>query len=274
MTNEILIAPNARGGVNYWRDLWRARELLFFLAWRDVVVKYKHAVLGILWVVLRPVLTTIAFTFVFGKIAKLPAGEIPYPLLVLSGVTPWFFFATTVSETGTSLVNNSALITKVYFPRLVIPAGIVLANSLDFAIAGVLLALMMLFSGIALSWAVICLPVVVAVLALFAISTGLWISALNAKYRDVQYVIPFLITFGQYMSPVGFATSVVPEQWLWLFQLNPIVGIIDGFRWCLFGDVYFFQPWTLLYSFTFSVVLLISGIAYFRAVEREIIDFL
>lgn len=274
MSHEILISPHAKGGLRYWQDLWRARELLFFLAWRDVVVKYKHAVLGILWTVLRPVLTTIAFTFVFGKIAKLPAGEIPYSLLVLSGVIPWFFFATTVSETGTSLVNNSALITKVYFPRLVVPASIVIANSLDFAVAGMVLTLMMLVGGVVPSAAVLFLPVVVVVLVLLAISTGLWISALNAKYRDVQYVIPFIITFGQYVSPVGFATSVVPEQWLWLFRLNPIVGIIDGFRGCLFGGAYSFEGWTLAYSFVFSVFLLLTGIAYFRSVEREIVDVL
>ncbi len=274
MSYEIVISPHAKGGLRYWQDLWRARELLLFLAWRDIVVKYKHAVLGVLWTVLRPVLTTIAFTFVFGKIAKLPAGEISYPLLVLSGVIPWFFFATTVSETGSSLVNNSALITKVYFPRLVVPASIVVANSLDFVVAGLLLAFMMLVSGVVPSAAVLFLPVVVLVLVLLAVSTGLWISALNAKYRDVQYVIPFVITFGQYVSPVGFATSVVPEQWLWLFRLNPIVGIIDGFRWCLFGGAYSFEVWTLAYSFGFSVFLLLTGVAYFRSVEREIVDVL
>lgn len=274
MSYEIVISPHAKGGLRYWQDLWRARELLLFLAWRDIVVKYKHAVLGILWTVLRPVLTTIAFTFVFGKIAKLPAGEISYPMLVLSGVIPWFFFATTVSETGTSLVNNSALITKVYFPRLVVPASIVIANSLDFAVAGILLMLMMLVSGFMPSGTVFFLPIVIVVLVLLAISTGLWISALNAKYRDVQYVIPFVITFGQYVSPVGFATSVVPEHWLWLFRLNPLVGIIDGFRWSLFGAAYAFETWTLIYSFVFSVFLLVTGIAYFRSVEREIVDVL
>jgi len=271
---EIIISPKSKGGVRYWQDLWQARELLFFLAWRDVVVKYKHAVLGILWTVLRPVLTTIVFTLVFGKIAKLSAGEIPYSLLVLSGVIPWFFFSTTVSEAGNSMVTNSALITKIYFPRLIVPASIVLANSLDFAVAAILLVLMMAVSGFTPSMTVFLLPVVVLVLLILSVSTGLLISALNAKYRDVQYLIPFVITFGQYISPVGFATSVVPTQWIWLFQLNPLVGIIDGIRWSLFGNAYLFNPWSLLYSFIVSVVLLFTGIAYFRSVEKEIVDVL
>jgi lipopolysaccharide transport system permease protein len=271
---EIIISPKSKGGVGYWQDLWRSRELLFFLAWRDIVVKYKHAVLGILWTVLRPVLTTVAFTLVFGKIAKLPAGDIPYSLLVLSGVIPWFFFSTTVSEASASMVTNSTLITKVYFPRLLVPASIVLANSLDFAVAAILLVLMMTVSGFIPSLTIFLLPVVVLVLLILSASAGLLISALNAKYRDVQYLVPFFITFGQYISPVGFATSVIPAQWMWLFQLNPIVGIIDGIRWSLFGNAYLFNPWSLLYSFIFSVVLLFAGISYFRSVEKEIVDVL
>jgi len=271
---ETRIKPGGKIGRDYWTDIWNARELIIFLAWRDIVVKYKHAVIGILWTVLRPVLTTVAFTFVFGKIAKLPGGDIPYPLLVLSGVIPWFFFSTTVSETGTSLVNNSSLITKVYFPRLVVPTSVVIANLLDFAVAGVLLAGMLLLAGVVPSVSLIFLPGVVAVLLLLAVGAGLWISALNAKYRDVQYVIPFIVTLGQYVSPVGFATSVVPEQWRWLFSLNPFVGIIDGFRWCLFGSGYSFEPWTIIYSFTFSSFLLLTGIMYFKSVERDIVDIL
>ncbi|MDP3539067.1 MAG: ABC transporter permease [Azonexus sp.] len=274
MTYEVFISPNARRGVRYWRELWAARELLFFLAWRDILVRYKQAVLGVLWAVLRPVLTTIVFSLVFGKIAKLPAGDLPYPLLVLSGMIPWFFFANTVGESGGSLVNNSALITKVYFPRLVVPVSVVLVNFIDFMISSFLLAIMMLVSGIAPSFGILLLPGVVGVLVLLAVSTGLWMSALNAKFRDVQFVLPFMITFGLYLSPVGFSTTVVPEKWLWLFQLNPMVGVIDGFRWCLFSDAYPFNGYSLLYSFLFSVFMLTTGIAYFRSVEREIVDVL
>lgn len=245
-----------------------------FLAWRDILVRYKQATLGVLWAVLRPVLTTLVFTLVFGKIARLPAGDIPYPLLVLSGMAPWFFFASTVGECGNSLVANSALITKVYFPRLVVPTSAVLANLVDFAITCILLAALLVVYGVQLRWSMALLPLVMVVLVLVAVGVGLWISALNAKYRDVQFVIPFLITFGLYLSPVGFASSVVPEKWRWLFDLNPMVGVIDGFRWSLFGDSYGFQWWTLVYSFCVSIALVLSGIAYFRAVEREIVDIL
>ena len=274
MTYEVFISPNARSGIRYWRELWAARELLFFLAWRDILVRYKQAVLGVLWAVLRPVLTTIVFSLVFGRIAKLPAGELPYPLLVLSGMIPWFFFASTIGESGNSLVSNSALITKVYFPRLVVPISVVLVNLIDFTISSILLAIMMLISGVAPSAGILLLPGVIAVLIILAVSTGLWISALNAKFRDIQFVIPFLITFGLYLSPVGFSTSVVPEKWLWLFQLNPMVGVIDGFRWCLFSNAYPFNGFSLLYSFLFAVFMLTTGISYFRSVEREIVDIL
>jgi len=274
LTYEVFISPNSRRGIRYWRDLWAARELLFFLAWRDILVRYKQAVLGVLWAVLRPVLTTIVFSLVFGKIAKLPAGELPYPLLVLSGMIPWFFFANTAGDSGTSLVSNSALITKIYFPRLVVPISVVLVNFIDFTISSVLLAILMLFSGVAPSAGILLLPGVIGVLVLLAVSTGLWMSALNAKFRDVQFVLPFLITFGLYLSPIGFSTSVIPEKWLWLFQLNPMVGLIDGFRWCLFSDAYPFNGFSLLYSFLFSIFMLTTGIAYFRSVEREIVDIL
>jgi lipopolysaccharide transport system permease protein len=274
LSYEVIISPHARRGLRYWQELWRARELLLFLAWRDILVRYKQAVLGVLWAVLRPVLTTLVFSLVFGKIAKLPTGGISYPLLVLSGMIPCFFFASTVGDSGNSLVSNSALITKVYFPRLVVPISVVLANSLDFAISCILLAILMLVSGTPLTTRLLFLPMVVGVLVLLSIGTGLWISALNAKYRDVQFVIPFLLTFGLYLSPVGFSTSVVPGKWLWLFQLNPMVGVIDGFRWCLFADSYPFNGLTLAYSFFLSIVLLMTGIAYFRSVEREIVDIL
>lgn len=274
MNHEIVLSPHSRQGLGYWRDLWRARELLMFLAWRDILVRYKQAALGVLWAILRPVMTTLVFTLVFSKIARLPSGDIPYPLLVLSGMAPWFFFSSTVGECGNSLVANSALITKVYFPRLVVPISAVLANLVDFAITCILLAVLLAVYGVGLSWSLLLLPLVILVLFVLATGIGLWISALNAKYRDVQFVIPFLITFGLYLSPVGFASSVVPETWRWLFNLNPMVGVIDGFRWALFGDRYGFHWWSLGYSFCVSIVLVLSGIAYFRAVEREIVDIL
>ena len=274
MNHEVVLSPRSRQGLGYWLELWRARELLLFLAWRDILVRYKQATLGILWAVLRPVMTTVVFSLVFGKIARLPSGDVPYPLLVLSGMAPWFFFSSTVGECGNSLVANSALITKVYFPRLVVPMSTVLANLVDFAITCVLLTALLLIYGIELRWPLVLLPFAMIVLIFMSVGVGLWISAMNAKYRDVQFILPFVITFGLYLSPVGFASSVVPEAWRWLFNLNPMVGVIDSFRWCLFGDSYDFHWWILCYSFFASVFLVLSGITYFRAVEREIVDIL
>lgn len=274
MTQEIVLSAGSRHGIGYWTDLWRARELLFFLAWRDILVRYKQAVLGVLWAVFKPLLTTLVFALVFGKIARLPAGDIPYLLLVLSGIAPWFYFAYSVGEGGNSLVSNSALITKVYFPRLVIPVTSVLVNLIDLGISLLLLCAMLTYYGIALSFSLLIIPAALTVLITLTMGVGLWVAALNAKYRDVQFVLPFLITFGLYLSPIGFSSAVVPDEWRWLFNLNPIVGVIDGFRWGLFGDRYPFQWWSLVYSFGISVALVLSGVAYFRSIEREIVDVL
>jgi len=274
LTRELVLTPHARQGIGYWLDLWHARELLLFLAWRDIKVRYKQATLGVLWAVLRPIMTAIVFTLVFGKIAKLPSGEIPYLLLVLSGMAPWFYFASTAGECGNSLVANSSLITKVYFPRLVVPISAVLANLIDFAITCALLAIMLVYFGVGLQWTLLLVPLVMFTLVLLSVGIGLWISALNAKYRDVQFILPFILMFGLYLSPVGYASSVVPETWRWLFNLNPMVGVIDGFRWMLFGASYDFHWWSLAYTFCLSILLVVSGIAYFRSVERELVDIL
>ena len=274
MNRELTLSANAQRGLGYWLDLWHARELLFFLAWRDIIVRYKQAVLGVLWAVLRPILTTIVFTIVFGKIAKLPSGEIPYPLLVLSGMAPWIYFSSTVGECGNSLVANSSLITKVYFPRLVIPLSVVLVNFIDFLITFVLLIGFLFIYGIGLTWHVLLLPLIFATLVLLSISIGIWISAMNARYRDIQFILPFIISFGLYLSPVGFSSVIVPEKWRWIYNLNPMVGVIDGFRWSLFGGLYDFQWWSLAYTFLLSIFLMITGIAFFRSVERELVDIL
>jgi lipopolysaccharide transport system permease protein len=272
--HEIVLSANAKRGAGYWQDLWRARELLLFLAWRDVLVRYKQATFGILWAVLRPVMTTLVFTLVFGKIARLPAGDIPYALLVLSGMAPWFYFSSTIGECGNSLVANASLITKVYFPRLVVPIGTVLANLIDLAVTCVLIGVLLLIYGVGLKWSMLLIPVILLTLVVLSVGVGLWISAVNAKYRDVQFVLPFMITFGLYLSPVGFSSSVVPEAWRWLYNLNPMVGVIDGFRWMLFGDAYIFQWVTLAYSFGVAIVLVFTGISFFRSVERELVDLL
>ncbi|MDQ8021352.1 MAG: ABC transporter permease [Moraxellaceae bacterium] len=271
---ETVLSARSRRGLAYWQELATARELLFFLALRDILVKYKQAALGLAWAVLRPVLTTVVFTLVFGKIAGLSSGEIPYSLLVFSGMVPWLYFAGTVTECGNSLVTNSALITKVYFPRLVIPMSGVLANLVDLTITSLLLCALLFWFGTGLGWHIVLAPVVFAVLIMLTVGLGLLLAALNAKYRDVSFILPFLMTMGVYLSPIGFSSAVVPEKWRTLFGLNPIVGIIDGFRYSLFGDKYPFQPWTLGFSFAVAVVLIAIGVSYFRSAEREIVDIL
>ncbi|MDE2598230.1 MAG: ABC transporter permease [Rhodocyclaceae bacterium] len=274
MMRETVLSPKARQGIAYWLELWGARELLFFLAWRDVVVRYKQASLGIAWAILRPLLTTLVFTLVFGKVARLasPSGDIPYLLLVLSGMTPWLYFANTVNECGNSLISNSSLITKVYFPRLVVPISGVLANFVDLGITLVLLCAMLVWFGTGIGWHILLVPVILITLMMLSVGLGLWVAALNAKYRDVSFIMPFVITFGLYLSPIGFSSSAIPEQWRGLYGFNPIVGVVEGFRYTLFGDRYPFEPWTLGFSLLLAVVLIITGVTYFRSIEREIVD--
>lgn len=269
---EIVLSAHSSRTIGFWRDLWKARELLFFLAWRDVLVRYKQAVLGIAWAVLRPLLTTLVFTLVFGKIARLPSGDIPYLLLVLSGITPWLYFANTVNECGNSLVANASLISKVYFPRLVVPVSGILANLVDLIITMVVLCLMLLWFKVGIGPQIFLMPLVFSILIMLTIGVGVWVSALNAMYRDVSFILPFLITFGLYLSPIGFSSAAIPEKWRLLYGLNPFVGLVDGFRFALFGDRYPFEVWTLVYTFLVSLVLILTGISYFRSVEREIVD--
>ncbi|WP_394560354.1 ABC transporter permease [Aquipseudomonas alcaligenes] len=273
MTKQVtVLSAQSRRGLGYWRELATARELLLFLAWRDVLVKYKQAALGIAWAILRPVLTTVVFTLVFGKLAGLSSGDVPYSLLVFSGMVPWLYFAGTVTECGNSLVSNSALITKVYFPRLVVPMSSVLANLIDLSITSLLLCALLLWFGVDIGWHILLVPVVFAVLIMLTVGLGLFLAALNAKYRDVSFILPFLMTMGVYLSPIGFSSAIVPEKWQILFGLNPIVGIIDGFRYALFGDKYPFQPWTLGFTFAVAVILIAIGVSYFRSTERKIVD--
>ncbi len=269
---ETILSARSRQGLRYWRELLDARELLVFLALRDVLVKYKQAALGLAWAILRPVLTTVVFTLVFGRIAGLSSGEIPYSLLVFSGMVPWLYFAGTVTECGNSLVSNSALITKVYFPRLVIPMSGVLANLVDLTIMSMLLCALLLWFGTDVGWHILLVPVIFAALIMLSVGLGLFLAALNAQYRDVAFILPFLMTMGVYLSPIGFSSAVVPEKWRMLFSLNPIVGIIDGFRYALFGDKYPFQPWTLGFTFAVASVLIVIGVSYFRSTERNIVD--
>lgn len=271
--NYELVLEKGRTERNYWRDLWRYRELFQVLAWRDVSVRYKQTVIGIAWAVLRPLLTMIVFTIVFGKIAKLPSMEgVPYSLLVFAGMLPWTFFSSALSDAANSLVANSNLISKVYFPRLIVPTATIVVTLVDFLISFSILVAMMIWYQFVPTWRICLLPVFVVLAFLASLGPSLWITALNVKYRDFRYVIPFIVQFGLYISPVGFSSSVIPEQWRVLYSLNPVVGIIDGFRWCILGarsEIYWpgqVASWSVILFFLWF------GIRQFRKMEKSFAD--
>lgn len=272
MSRDTLVIEAGRTERHYWKDLWRYRELFYFLAWRDIVVRYKQTAIGVSWAWLRPFLMMVVFTFVFGKLAGLPSQNAPYPILVLAGVLPWQLFSTAFSEAGSSLISNANLISKVYFPRLVVPMSTVIVSFVDFLISGIILAVLMLWYGYVPSWRIFTLPLFIGIAFMAAMGAGLWIAALNVKYRDFRYVVPFVIQLGMYISPVGFSSSVVPERWRALYSVNPMVGVIDGFRWAVLsgqGDIYW--P-SFLLSLMLILIVFITGVRYFRATERTFAD--
>jgi lipopolysaccharide transport system permease protein len=256
----------------YWQDLWRYRELFYFLAWRDILVRYKQTAIGIAWALLRPLLTMIVFTVVFGAIAKLPSNGVPYPILVFAGLLPWQFFSNALSECSNSLIGNSNLLSKVYFPRLIIPTSSVIVSFVDFLISGMILLGLMAWYNFVPSWRIVALPVFTLMAFLASMGAGLWLAALNVQYRDFRFVVPFLIQFGLYLSPVGFSSSVIPEQWRLLYSLNPMVGVIDGFRWAITGQSSVLSGWTTVLSIAVMLALFGSGIWYFRKMERTFAD--
>ena len=221
---------------HYWKDLWRYRELFMFLAWRDILVRYKQTVIGAVWAVLRPFLTMVVFTVVFGRLAKLPSeGGAPYAIMVFAAMLPWQFFANSLSDASNSLIGNANLISKVYFPRLIIPGSSIVTGLVDFLISGVILAIIMVWYQFVPSWRILALPFLTVIVFAVAMGAGLWLAALNVKYRDFRYVVPFIVQFGLYVSPVGFSSTIVPKQYRLLYSLNPMVGVIDGFRWAILG---------------------------------------
>ncbi len=268
---ELLIEPN-RPALHYWRDVWRYRELFWFLVWRDILVRYKQTVIGVAWSVIRPLVTMIVFTVVFGMLAKLPDSGVPYPLLVFAAMLPWNFFSNALSEGSGSLVGNANLVTKVYFPRIIIPVSSVIVALVDFAISLVIMAAIMFWYGYLPDWRIITLPLFLLLACLPVAGAGLWFAALNVRYRDFRYLVPFVLQLGLYVSPVGFSSSIVPEQWRLLYALNPMVGVIDGFRWALLqGNVELHWSGILL-STGLSLLLLITGFWYFRKTERILAD--
>jgi lipopolysaccharide transport system permease protein len=272
-STKVLIIEPGRVEQNYWRDLWSYRELFFILAWRDITVRYKQTLIGVAWAIIRPVLTMVVFTVIFGRIAQLPSdGDIPYALLVFAGTLPWSLFAASLSEASNSLIGNERLISKVYFPRLIIPTATVVTAFIDFLISLLVLAGMMLYYQFAPSWNILLLPLFLLLAMLASLGPGLWITSLNVKYRDFRYIIPFIVQFGLYVSPVGFSSNIVPDQWRLLYSLNPMVGVIDGFRWCLLGgDAALYWPGFLL-SLLIVAFFLWLGVTQFRAMEKSFAD--
>lgn len=269
--HQIIIEPG-NTEKNYWTDLWRYRELFYILSWRDIKVRYKQTVVGAAWSIVRPLLTMIVFTIVFSRIAKLPTeGAAPYAILVYAAMLPWQFFANALIEASNSLIGNANLITKVYFPRLIIPASSVITSFVDFAISfGLMLVLMVIYQYMP-SWQIMFLPLFILLSFFTAFGIGLYLTALNVKYRDFRYIIPFIVQFGLYISPVGFSSGVVPEQYRFWYNLNPMVGVIDGFRWCILGET------QLNTDSLFSAIIISSlftwvGVWYFRKMERSFAD--
>ncbi|GAB4341846.1 MAG: ABC transporter permease [Leptolyngbyaceae cyanobacterium] len=272
MATEQLIIRAGHTEVRYWKDLWKYRELFYFLAWRDILVRYKQTTIGIAWALIRPFLTMVVFTIVFGTIAKLPSGNTPYPILVFSAMLPWQFFSSALSECSNSLITNANLISKVYFPRLIVPISAVIVSFVDFLISGMMLLGLMIWYNFVPDWRILTLPFFTLIAFSAAIGAGLWLAALNVEYRDFRYIVPFIVQFGLYISPVGFSSSVVPEQWRLLYSFNPMVGVIDGFRWAILGgNSSIYLPGFIL-SVGLVIFLLISGIWYFRKMERKFAD--
>jgi len=268
-----LIIEAGRTEQQYWRDLWHFRELFYILAWRDLTVRYKQTVIGVAWAVIRPFLTIVVFTLVFNRVAKLDApGGIPYALFVSAAMMPWQFFASAFSEASGSLLSNSGLISKVYFPRLIVPAGSVITSLVDFAITLGMLAVLMVWYQYTPDWRILTLPLFILLAFAAALGAGLFLCALNVKYRDFRYIVPFIVQFGLYVSPVGFGSERVPQYLRWLYDLNPMVGVIEGFRWACLRGASPLELRTQLSALLVTVALSAFGIRYFRRTERTFAD--
>ena len=270
---SLLVLQAGRSDRGYWRDLWQYRELFQVLAWRDISVRYKQTVLGVAWALLRPFITMLVFTVIFGRLAKLPSdNDTPYALMVFAGMLPWTFFSTSLAEAAASLVGNANLITKVYFPRMIVPVAAVMVAFVDFLISFLLLIGMMVWYSFVPDWRILLLPVFIAIALMASLGLGLWITALNVKYRDFRYIIPFLLQLGLYVSPVGFSSNIVPDEWRLLYSLNPMVGVIDGFRWSLLGGKGEIYLPGLGISLAVTFLFLWLGVTHFRKTEKSFAD--
>ncbi|MCY6489299.1 ABC transporter permease [Leptolyngbya sp. GGD] len=268
---ELVISAN-RVERQYWQDLWRYRELLYFLAWRDLLVRYKQTAIGVAWALIRPFMTMVVFTIIFSGVAKLPSDGVPYPILVFAGMLPWQFFSSALGDCSNSLVGSAHLLSKVYFPRLLVPIASVIVSFVDFLISGIILLGLMAWYNFVPSWRILTLPLFIAIAFAAATGAGLWLAALIVRYRDLRFVVPFIIQFGLYLSPVGFKSSVIPEQWRLMYSLNPMVGVIDGFRWAILGGDSAIEPVGFVLSLILVTLILFSGIWYFRKIEQTFVD--
>lgn len=272
MENQTIIEAG-QSESRYWLELWHYRELFQVLAWRDLSIRYKQTIIGGIWALIRPLLTMLIFTIIFGKVAKLPSdGSAPYALMVFAGMLPWTFFATGLADASNSLINNANLISKVYFPRLIVPTAMIIVSFVDFLISFFILVGMLIWFDFLPGWQIIFLPFFVALAFFASLGPSLWITALNVRYRDFRYIIPFIVQFGLYVSPVGFSSSVVPEHWRLLYSLNPIVGVIDGFRWCILNGQSRLDPTSLTISVAVTVFFLWFGFRQFRKMEKSFAD--
>ncbi|KAF3362598.1 ABC-2 type transporter [Chlamydiales bacterium STE3] len=267
----VVIEPKTIQG-EYFKDLFRFRELLYFFSHRDIIVRYRQAFFGISWAIVRPLLTMLMFTLIFGRIAHLSSGSTPYSVYVLAGMIPWQLFANTTIDTCHSLLNNAHLITKIYFPRMIIPISQTMVHLVDFCVNIVFIALLMIFFQIELTRNIVFFPLFILLILTLCTGSGLWLSALTVKYRDFKIIIPFVMQFGMFLSPVGYGTFVIPEEIRLLYFLNPLVGIIDGFRWCLFETTHPYIFVSIGFSICISLFLLVSGYMYFRSTERSFAD--
>lgn len=268
---ELIIEAN-KSKLHYWKNIWVYRELFYFLAWRDILVRYKQTVIGIAWSFIRPFMTMVVLTIVFGRIAKLPSGGVPYAIMVYAAMLPWQYFSNCFSEASNSLISNSNLLTKVYFPRLIIPATAIVVSLIDFLISMGILAILMIYYHFMPGWQILTIPLFLLLATITSLGTGFFIAALNVQYRDFRYIVPFIVQFGLYITPVGFSSAVIPAKWRLLYSLNPMVGVIDGFRWAILGgSTKIYLPGFILSIFV-SLIFLYLGIRTFRKMERIFAD--
>lgn len=267
---ELLIIHGGQRRSHYWAEVWRHREILLFLAWRDILVRYKQTVIGVAWVIIRPLLTMILLSAVFGRLANLPSANVPYTILVFSGLLPWFFFSNSLNECSNSLITNANLLSKIYFPRVIVPASTILVSAVDFCISLVVLLLLLVWYSVTPTWRLLLVPFLGVWTGFMAFGIGLGFAALNVRYRDFRHIVPFLLQLGVYASPVGYLSSIIPPRWAPLYYINPLAGIIDCYRWAIIGTTV--KPYSIIMASVVTVVAFSLAIKYFRVEESRFAD--